>query len=343
MNDERLHASNNGDHADPVPAEDDVAENPPVETAPTDPSPRYAIELAHASRWYGEVIGINDISARLEPGITGLLGPNGAGKSTLIKLLVGLIRPSTGRVRLLGEDPWNNPDLMRRLGYVPEGPAPWRDLTGLAATVRAAKLAGLDETEAEAAATQAIERVGLSDAAVRRIEGYSFGMQQRLKLVLAIVHDPEILILDEPLLGTDPLGRRDLLDLIRALGNEGKSVLVSTHVLPDVEALTDRILVLDHGRLMAHGSVTEIRDLLERYPRTVRIETPKPRELGAAVWGWSSVLRLEALDDALVVHTKEPAAFYESLQALLVTGEHAFTAVTSADDNVEAVFRYLVG
>lgn len=305
--------------------------------------PPAAVVLRGASRWYGEVIGINDIDVRIAPGITGVLGPNGAGKSTLIKLLVGLMRPSSGHVMVLGEDPWDNPQLLGRIGYVPEAPAPWRDETGAMAVLRAARLSGLGSEQAEAASARALQQVGLSDVADREVGTYSRGMAQRLKFALAIVHEPELLVLDEPLLGTDPVARRDLLDLIRELGAKGVSILLSTHVLPDVEALTDRILVMNHGRLMAYGDVAEIRDLLDSYPRTVRIETTDARGLGKAVWGWPSVLSLEAGEDSLTVRTAEPAAFFASLQDLLAEGKHPFSSVSSPDDHVESVFRYLVG
>ncbi len=301
------------------------------------------LRFSHLSRWYGDVIGVNDVTAAIRPGITGLLGPNGAGKSTLIRIAMGLLRPSQGSVSVLGEDPWDNPALLARIGYLPEGPAPWRDHTGLACVRRAALLSGISPAEAEGKASAALARVGLEGASHKRVASYSHGMQQRLKFALALVHEPQILILDEPLLGTDPLSRRDLLHLLRDLADSGHSILLSTHVLSDIEALTDRILLINHGRVMAHGAVHEIRDLLDRYPRTVRIATPSPRELGAKLWQWDSVLGVEAADGAVVVTTNKPGVFYERLQDLLAEGEDPFTSVTSPDDTVEAVFRYLVG
>jgi ABC-2 type transport system ATP-binding protein len=295
-----------------------------------------------ASRWHGDVIALNDVSLRIAPGITGLLGPNGAGKSTMMKLAAGLLRPSQGRVRLLGEDPWDNHKLLARLGYVPEGPAPWRDLTGHACVAKAARLTGLGRADADAAARGALERVGLTDAADKVVETYSHGMQQRLKFALATVHDPDVLLLDEPLLGTDPLARRHLIAFLKRLADEGKSILLSTHVLTDVEALTDRIALLHHGRLMAHGDVHEIRDLLDRYPRSVRVTTDDPRALGQAVWKWPEVLSVEADDRSVTFRTSAPRAFYGRLQTLLTEGTHPFTSITSPDDTVEAVFRYLV-
>jgi ABC-2 type transport system ATP-binding protein len=295
------------------------------------------------SKWYGEVIAVNDVTFDLQPGITGLLGPNGAGKSSLLRMAVGLQRPSAGSLRVLDEDPWDNAALLRRVGYVPEGDAPWRDLSGQRAAVLAARLGGLSGQAAEDAAQGALRQVGLQGVQERRVEAYSRGTRQKLKLALALLRDPELLVLDEPLLGSDPMSRRDLIQLIRELAKQGKSALVSTHVLPDVEAMTTRIVLLNHGRLMAHGEVPAIRDLLERYPRTVRVATPQPRELGALVWGWDSVLSVQAEEGAVVVRTKRPQEFFEALQQLLVSKDIPFTSVTSPDDNVEAVFRYLVG
>ncbi len=324
----------------------DLAENPIVPSVETRAGVAPVLELSHVSRWYGDVIAVNDVSVKVQPGIVGVLGPNGAGKSSLMRMIVGLSRPSAGSVRVLGQDPWSNPGYLRRIGYVPEAKAPWRELPGREVAIRAARLSGLEPGMAERAADDAIARVGLSDAASKPVESYSHGMHQRLKFALAIAHDPDLLILDEPLLGTDPVARRDLLKLMREMGDQGKSLLVSTHVLPDVEALTRRILVMNHGRLMAYGDAGEIRDLLERYPRTVRIQTPAPRAIGAAIWGWESVAAMDIEPDALVIRTSEPAAFYTALQELLGRPDGdplPFTSITSPDDHVETVFRYLVG
>jgi len=300
------------------------------------------VSAHHVSLWYRDVIGVNDVSFHLVPGITGLLGPNGAGKSSLIKMLVGLVRPAAGTVQVLGEDPWNNPALMGRLGYVPEAPAPWREDTGRDAAVRAARLAGLVEGGAGQRVDHVLEKVGLTHAADRPVETYSHGMQQRLKFALALLNDPDLLILDEPLLGADPLARRDLIRLMQELAAEGKSILLSTHVLPDVEALTDRIVVVDHGRLLAHGTVAEIRDLLEQYPRTVRITSPDPRAIGAALWDWESVSSIQVEHGALVVRTTDPSDFFPRLQRLLAESDLPFSSIRVPDDSVEAVFRYLV-
>lgn len=310
----------------------------------TAPRADVVLESRQLSRWYGDVIAVNDVTVDVKPGITGLLGPNGAGKTTFLRMVMGLAKPSAGSLKVLGEDPWDNPKLLARIGYVPDGDAPWRDMTGREAAEFAARLAGLNAQEGKERAQESLAKVHLESAADRPIETYSRGMRQRLKFALALLNDPELLILDEPLLGTDPPTRRDLIHLIKTMAADGKSVLLSTHILPDIEAMTHRIFLLNHGRLMAHGEVEEIRNLLERYPRTVRIGTPEPRAMGAAVWGLPSVLSLTAEEAGVVVLTKQPQAFFGELQAMLAKKpDLPFTSVVSLDENVEAIFRYLVG
>ena len=294
------------------------------------------------SRYHGEVVAVNDLSIDFEPGITGLLGPNGAGKTTLFRMATGLQKPSAGTVRVLGEDPWDNAKLLTRIAYVPDGQAPWQDVTGRAAVVRMGRYGGLPKADAERAAEDALARVGLTDAADRLVGNYSRGMQQRLKFAFALLHRPELYLLDEPLIATDPLTRRDLVKLIRDLAREGSSVIISTHVLPDVEALTERIALMARGRLLAHGTVAQIRQLLEEHPRTIRIGTTAPREVGLALWSMDSVLSVETAEGGVIARTTQPAAFYEELQRVLESKAIPFTSITPLDENVEAIFRYLV-
>jgi len=301
------------------------------------------LECNQLSRSYGDVSALNDITVEVQPGITGLLGPNGAGKSTLMKLAMGLLKPSNGTIKVLDENPWGSPALLRKIGYVPEGDAPWRDLTGRKSAQMAGRLSGLSAQDAAEAADRALNQVGLGPQAEKIVDAYSRGMRQKLKFALALIHEPELYILDEPLLGSDPITRRDLIQLIRDLEKQGKSVIVSTHVLPDVEAMTQRILLLNHGRVMAYGDVSEIRDVLERYPRTVRIATTQPREVGAFLNSWPTVLSIQFEADAVIVKTPKPKEFFQSLQQHLIHNKLPFTSVTSPDDNVEAVFKYLVG
>ena len=300
------------------------------------------LTCTNLSRFHGDVVGVNDLTLDVQPGITGLLGPNGAGKTTLFRMATGLIKPSAGSILVLDESPWDNPPLLRRVAYVPDGDAPWQDYTGLEAAAHFASLSGLTGASAQRAAGEALSRVGLQGAADKKVAAYSRGMRQRLKFAFATMNDPELWLLDEPLLATDPLTRRDLIGLIKQHAAKGGSVVISTHVLTDVEALTQRIALMAHGRLLAHGDVHEIRDMLERYPRTVRVGTPNPREMGALLWSLPEVLSMEVTEGAVVVKTRQPQAFFSHLQDLLANKDLTFTSVTSLDEDVESIFRYLV-
>lgn len=302
------------------------------------------IECQDLSKWYGDVVGLNDVTVEIEEGITGLLGPNGAGKSTFLKLAVGLLRPSSGRIEVLGQEPWDNTELLERIGFLPEGPPPWRGMPAIEAATIAGRFSGMERDDSRAAAEDALDTVGLGDELDKKVEAYSRGMQQRFKLALVLMHDPELLILDEPLLGCDPVARRDLIQLINEMADDDdKSMLVSTHVLPDMEAMTERMLLLHQGRQYAHGRVSEIRDLLEQYPRSVRITTPDPSGLAPELLEWETVMSVEKEEGAVLVRTEEPTEFFEQLQAAFVEDEVEFTSIEQTDDDVEAVFQYLVG
>jgi len=300
------------------------------------------LTCTNLSRFHGDVVAVNDLTLDVQPGITGFLGPNGAGKTSVFRMAMGLNKPSAGSILVLDEKPWDNPALLRRIGYVPDGDAPWHEMTGLQAAAHMARLSGITGSAADREAQEALSKVGLNDAVNKKVGAYSRGMRQRLKFAFATINDPELWMLDEPLLATDPLTRRDLIGLIKDHAAKGGSVVISTHVLTDVEALTQRIALMAHGRLLAHGEVGEIRNMLDRYPRTVRVGTAKPRELGAMIWQIPEVLSVEATEGAVVVKTRQPQLFFEQLQDLLVTEKIEFTSVTSLDDDVESIFRYLV-
>jgi ABC-2 type transport system ATP-binding protein len=327
---------------DESPVAADEPAGPETDEEPVVPSDRPVVACDTLSRWFGPVIAVNNLTVDIRPGITGLLGPNGAGKTTFMRIAMGLLKPSNGTIAVLGKRPWGNTELLRHIGYVPEKEPPWRDLDGRACAVQAARLSGLSAEEAETAVTKALDEVGLTGVEDRPVDSYSRGMRQRFKFALALLHDPDLYILDEPLLGTDPETRMHLIGVIKDLAGRGKSVLISTHVLTDVEAMTQRIMLMNRGRLMAYGDVTEIRDVLEQYPRTVRIHVDAPRDLGREIWGWQTVLAIEAGEGSVTVKTRDPRGFYEQLQELLVQGKHKFTAVTALDEDLESVFRYLV-
>lgn len=302
------------------------------------------VAFHEVSKWYGNVIGVNKLSVQILPGVTGLLGPNGAGKSTLLQLATGQLRPSQGSVRVLGEEIWNNPALNRRIGLCPEQDAFYEWMTGDDFVHTCARLSGLSHNDARAAANRVIEAVGMTRNKDRAIRGYSKGMRQRIKLAQALVHNPDIIFLDEPLTGTDPIARRDLIDIIQRLASEGKSVLVSSHVLHEVESLTPNIVLLNHGRLVAEGHVRQIRDLIDEHPHHIMLVCDEYRNLASRLLAWDDVEGVKVLpgESALLVETNSPDAFYGRLPALSLDDGLAIRAVYSDDDNLEAVFKYLV-
>ncbi len=303
------------------------------------------LECRALTKIYGVVIGVNDLTLTLEPGVHGVLGPNGAGKSTLIKLLMGQLLPTEGEVRVLGETPWNNPKLAGRIGYCPEHDAFWKFLTGQQFVETLAKLSGMNGREAREAAAAALDRVGASDYQHRPISTYSKGMRQRTKLAQALVHNPDLLVLDEPLSGTDPVGRHELMDLIQELGTEGKSVLVSSHVMHEVQAMTRRFLLIYGGRVLAAGDVQEIRRLLYEIPHRIRILCDRPRELAPHLAGRPAVDGVQTDDDRgeLWVTTREPRELFAALPELSSTTGIAIREMGSEDESLDAVFEYLVG
>ena len=297
----------------------------------------------HLSKWYGQVIGLNDVSVTVPPGITGLLGPNGAGKSTFMKLITGQLKPSQGSITVLGEPIWQNPGLYNRIGFCPEQDAFYDRMTGREWVTALVRLNGVTETEAAAMAVRAIENVELSDAADKKIGAYSKGMRQRIKMAQALAHDPELLILDEPLSGMDPIARRKAIRMIKEWGRAGKSVIVSSHILHEIESMTANILLINQGRILAEGNVHQIRDLIDEHPHTVHIKADQTRALAREFLGHDDVLSLKFEEGAVVVQTGRPDAFYARLTDLAASGTHgAIHEVTSPDDNLQAVFQYLV-
>jgi ABC-2 type transport system ATP-binding protein len=309
----------------------------------TEPADTAVIRATRLSKWYGQVSGLNDVTVSVPPGITALLGPNGAGKSTFMKLVTGQLRPSQGGIRVLGEPIWGNPRLYARIGFCPEQDAFYERMTGLAWVTALARLHGFETTAADRAARSALALVDLEAVADRRIGGYSKGMRQRVKLAQALAHDPDLLILDEPLTGLDPLMRRRMIRLIRTWTQGGRSVLVSSHVLHEVEALTSTVLLVNHGRILAEGNVHQIRDLIDGHPHTVRIGAADPRALARRLLVEDDVVSVRIDADGLLVETARPDAFYTRLTRLAASGEAGtIDEVSSPDDTLQAVFRYLV-
>jgi ABC-2 type transport system ATP-binding protein len=307
----------------------------------TAPAPIVAAD--HLSKWYGQVIGLNDVTLTVPRGITGLLGPNGAGKSTFMKLITGQLKPSKGSLSVLGEPIWRNPGLYARIGFCPEQDAFYERMTGLEWLTALVRLNGVSDTQAVAMARRALDLVDLAEAAGKKIGAYSKGMRQRVKLGQALVHDPDLLILDEPLSGMDPLARRKTIRLIKEWAREGKSIIVSSHILHEIESMTSNILLINQGRILAEGNVHQIRDLIDEHPHTVYIKAERTRELARQFLSADDLLSIKFEDGAVVVQTAQPDAFYARLTAIAASGEHgAIHEVTSPDDNLQAVFQYLV-
>jgi ABC-2 type transport system ATP-binding protein len=309
-----------------------------------EPGTQPIVRFEEVSKWYGNVIGVNKLTLHIPPGVTGLLGPNGAGKSTLLQLATGQLRPSQGNVLVLGQTVWGNPGLNHYLGLCPEQDAFWEWMTGRDFIFTCARLTGFSREESRARTERALEMVRMTDPADRAIRGYSKGMRQRIKLAQALVHDPEVLFLDEPFSGTDPVARRDLMDIVIGFGKEGKSVVVSSHVLHEIQTLTQNIVLMNRGRLVAEGNIRDIRDLIDKHPHRIVLVSGNYRRLASELATWEDVegLKIQAQERSVIAETRTPDAFYARLPELSLRDGTMIEEVYSEDDNLEAVFKYLV-
>jgi ABC-2 type transport system ATP-binding protein len=323
---------------EPMAPTEPIAPIPPIVVAPE--APIAPIVLDRVSRWYGNVVAVNDISFSLSPGVTGLLGPNGAGKTTLLHMLAGLLQPSSGTVRIAGEIAWRNPSVYRTIGLVPEREAVHAFLTGREFTRLAANLQRLPD--ANAAADRAIGIVDLEAAADRPVGTYSKGMRQRAKIAAALVHDPAILLLDEPFNGMDPRQRLHMMDLLRQMAGEGRTILFSSHILEEVERLADGILVIHAGRLAAAGDYREIRRLMTDRPHTFVVRSSDDRRLAAAMMAEPAVFGTELRDGRLTVRVAEFGGFTRSIARVARDASVSLLEVAPTDDSLESVFAYLV-
>ena len=298
------------------------------------------LAVDRVSRWYGNVVAVNDISFEIGAGITGLLGPNGAGKSTLLHLLAGLLQPSSGRVLVEGRPAWRQPEVYRRLGLVPEREAVYPFLTGREFVDVAARLQGV--ADPRAATARAIATVDLEAAADRAVGTYSKGMRQRVKIAAALVHEPPILLLDEPFNGMDPRQRLHMMDLLRTMAEAGRTILFSSHILEEVERVADGILVIHAGRLAASGDFREIRRLMTDRPHTFRVRSSDDRRLAASFMAEPAVFGTELRDDRLSVQVSEFSAFTRIVARVARDAGVRLFEVAPTDDSLESVFEYLV-
>lgn len=302
------------------------------------------IETKSLSRWYGNVLGLSDVSIQIEQGISGILGPNGAGKSTFLKLLTGQIKPNIGFVRIKGKKVWNNYTLLREIGFCPEQDSFYEEMTGWQFLTSLLKLHHFSKAEIETQAQKTLEIVELTMDKDRVIKSYSRGMRQRIKFAQAIAHNPEILILDEPLNGLDPLARRKIIRLIKSYEKEGKTIIVSSHVLPEIEAMTNQVILIHQGKIFAQGDIHYIRDLIEDHPHIISIKCNRPRQLASKFINEDYVLKVYfgSTQDSLLVETNNRDKFFSLLPSLFIEGNIEVEEITSPDDNLQAVFDYLV-
>lgn len=297
------------------------------------------VEVSDASKWFGQKVAVSNLSCSFGRGVTGLLGPNGAGKTTLLRAIAGLTGVSNGSVSVLGVDPRKDHTVYKDISLVPDEDSVYPDMTGTRFVTYSARLAGFRDNDR---VIDAIEKVALEDAANRAIAGYSKGMRQRIKVAAALVTDPTVLILDEPLNGTDPIQRARLIALFEGLGREGKTVIVSSHVLEEVERVSTRVVAIVDGRLAAAGSVGAIRAAMDDIPYVVRIGTDKPREVGAAMFSAGNVSSVQASGETLVVQTSNVALLGNEAPKFAAECGARLSSFLPQDESLESVFRYLV-
>ena len=295
------------------------------------------------SKWYGPVIGVNQVSLGFAEGITGLVGANGAGKSTLMRLATGLLRPDIGAVRVCGRDPWTAA-ARRHVGYCPDVDAFYEEMSGRQFVGAMARLSGFSRSEAKRRTEEVLLTVGMADRAERKLAGYSKGMRQRIKLAQALIHDPEVLILDEPLAGIDPIGRQEMIALFAGLAQRNKCLLVSSHELEELEKLTEHVAIMARGRVAAVGPVAQIRDLLDDHPLSILIGTDRPRELAGVLLRQADVVGVDVgVGNRLVVRARNPRRFFPDFARLVLEENIPVDHLETLDDSTHAVLGYLLG
>lgn len=299
------------------------------------------LQTRNLSRWYGQVIGITDINLEIGQGVIALLGPNGAGKSTLMKVLTGQLKPSNGSARIFGEPIWNNPKVMSRIGLCPEQDAFYEDMSAFEFVSYLTRLHGYTTHEAEKIALRTLDLVELSERKDSKIKTFSKGMRQRTKLAQALAHDPDVLFLDEPLTGTDPIGRRKIIDLVLEFGDRGKTVVVSSHVLHEVEAMTRKILLINKGKVIADGDVYEIRGMIDGHPHSIFLDVDKPRAFARLLVEHQDITSVRFEEEGIRISTRNPNACYERLPRLALDHNIKIKRITSPDNDLAAVFRFL--
>lgn len=303
-----------------------------------------AVVFEEVSKFYGEVLGVNRVTLNIPPGITSLVGPNGSGKTTLMNLMTGLIHPDHGRILMRGISPRDPEALMRVTGYATQYDTAPRWATGFTFITTGLLLYGYERAEAEDRAWKALDRLGLTDAATRKVAAYSKGMRQRVRLAQAIAHDPELLILDEPLNGLDPLVRAETIELFRAWAAAGKHVIISSHVLQEVDLISDQIVLIANGTIVAEGAIRDVRDEIDEHPSQFVIRCLDASGVAARLFGEDHITEIKLNDDrmGLLVMTRDRQRFARALGRIALDG-HRIDGVVPADENVDALYEYLIG
>ncbi len=306
--------------------------------------PRGQIVFENVSKFYGDVLGVNRVNLSIPPGITSLVGPNGSGKTTIMNLMTGLLRPTRGRISVLGIAPDNPEEMFRQLGYCTQFDSFPKGFTGYQFVYSFLRLYGCTKEEAETFAWRAIERVSLVEAANRKIAGYSKGMRQRIKLAQATCHGPTVLVLDEPLNGLDPLVRAEVIALLRSLAEEGMHVVISSHILHEVDMISDQVVLLSNGYVVAEGKIRGVRDEIDEQPMQVLVRSSNPSALAAKIFEQESVVEARVHEDGigLLVKTRQPDKFYLLMNQIALNGI-SVESVTPADDDVNSLYGYLIG
>jgi len=308
-------------------------------------SPEQLIIFDNVSKFYGEILGVNRVNLQIAPGITSLVGPNGAGKSTVMNLMTGLLRPTRGSISLLGI-PTDEPErLFRKVGYCTQFDSFPRGMTGREFINSFLLVHGFDRKRANELSQVALERVNLVEAADRKVAGYSKGMRQRIRLAQAIAHEPSVLILDEPLNGLDPMVRAETIALFRKLASEGLHLIISSHILHEVDMMSDRVVLLNNGYIVAEGNIHGVRDEMEEHPMQILIRCDQPTRLAAYVFAQDHVVEAKVHNDrrGLFVKTRDADRFYLMLNRAVAEGEVNVESVAPVDDDLSAVYQYLIG
>ncbi len=306
--------------------------------------PEQEIVFEQVSKFYGEVLGVNRVTLNLPPGITSLVGPNGSGKTTLMNLMTGLIHPDHGRILVRGISPRDPEKLMRITGYATQYDTAPRWATGFSFITSMLLLFGYEKREAEKRAWKALERLGLTEAANRKVAAYSKGMRQRVRLAQAIAHEPDVLVLDEPLNGLDPLVRAETIDLFRAWAAEGRHVIISSHVLQEVDVISDQVVLIANGTIVAEGKIRNVRDEIEEHPSQFIVRCSGASEVAATLFREEHITEIRLNEDGMgmLVKTRDRERFSRALGQIALDG-HRIDGVVPADENVDALYEYLIG